>query len=164
MMSRNFAPKPAYDALKDYAPGAGGCSYERNPVPPAEPAPGPTPGDEPDRGRNDDETDSTVRTSPVLEVTRARIRRGRLAISGRVASGVSGRIRGRAHFGHGLRRFTVSIDRRGKFRIDKFLRGGRRASSARVTLSYRGTRRFLSQSLTVRVGRTNAQLRVLNAR
>ena len=28
MMSRNFTPKPAYDALKDYVPGAGGCSYE----------------------------------------------------------------------------------------------------------------------------------------
>jgi hypothetical protein len=162
MMSRNFTPKPAYDALRGYVRGAGGCSYERNPVPPAEPGPGP--GDEPNRGRDDDETDSTVRTSPMLKVTRARIRRGRLAISGRVASGVSGRIRGRAHFGRGLRRFTMSVDRKGKFRIDKFLRGARRASSARVTLSYRGTRRFLDQSLTVRVGRSNAQLRVLKAR
>jgi hypothetical protein len=164
MMSRSFTPKPAYDALKDYAPGAGGCRYERNPVGPAHPAPEPVPGDEPGPSRSDDETDSAARTSPMLTVTRARIRGGRLAISGRVASGVSGRLRGRAHFGRGLRRFTVSIDRKGKFRIDKFLRGARRASSARVTLSYRGTRRFLGQSLTVRVGRTNAQLRVLNAR
>jgi hypothetical protein len=99
----------------------------------------------------------------MLKVTRARIRRGRLAIAGRVARGVSGRIRGRAHFGRGLRRFTIQIDRRGKFRMRKRLRGARRASAARVTLSYRGTRRFLSQSLTVRVGRKNAQLRVLKA-
>ena len=99
----------------------------------------------------------------MLNVTRARIRRGRLTISGRVASGVTGKIRGRAHVGRGLRRFTLPIDSRGRFRIDTRLRGARRASSARVTLSYRGTRRFLSQGLTLKVGRTSAQLSVLNA-
>jgi hypothetical protein len=76
---------------------------------------------------------------------------------------VSGKIRGRVHFGRGLRRFTVSIDGRGRFRVDRRLRGARRASSARVTLSYRGTRRFLSQALTLKVGRTSAQLRILNS-
>ncbi len=32
MMSRNFTPKPAYDALKDYVPGSGGCRYEASPA------------------------------------------------------------------------------------------------------------------------------------
>jgi hypothetical protein len=163
MMSRNFTPKPAYDALKDYEPGSGGCAYERDASGPAGPD-GPAPGDDEPNPRDDDEADgnSAERSSPMLNVTRARIRRGRLTLSGNVARGVTGKIRGRAHFGRGLRRFTLPIDRRGRFRIATKLRGARRASSARVTLDYRGTRRFLSQGLILKVGRTSAQLRVLN--
>jgi hypothetical protein len=156
LMSKNFTAKPAYDALKNYVPGAGGCRYE-GPIPP--PASEPVPGDEGNpRGEDPlDDDASSVRTSPGLTVTRARIRRGRLTISGSVAIGVTGKIRGRAHFGRGLRRFTSSIDSTGHFRIDIRLRGARRASSARVTLSCRGTRRFLSQQLTFRVGRPRAK-------
>jgi hypothetical protein len=158
LMSRNFTPKPAYDALKNYRPGSGECSYEDS-TPPAGHEPAPDPRDD---GSRDDSTDTPiVRTSPTISVTRARIRRGRLAISGRVASGVTGKIRGRAHFGRGLRRFTLPIDRRSRFRMDTRLRGARTASSARVTLSYRGTRRFLGQSVTIRVARKSAHLRVL---
>jgi hypothetical protein len=159
-LSRNFTPKPAYDALKSYEPGAGGCDYERDPL--QAPDSTPEPGGDP-RPRDDDAGDDpTVRNSPMLNVTRGRIRRGRLTISGSVARGVTGKLRGRAHFGRGLRRFTLPIDSRGRFRIDARLRGARRARSARVTLSYRGTRRFLSQDLNLKVGRNRAQLRVLN--
>jgi hypothetical protein len=162
MMSRNFTPKPAYDALKNYVPGSGGCAYD-DPVRPDGSGADPELGDGADP--RDDGTGNApdVRSSPLLKVTRARIRRGRLTISGSVARDVSGKIRGRVHFGRGLRRFTVSIDGRGRFRVDRRLRGARRASSARVTLSYRGTRRFLSQALTLKVGRTSAQLRILNS-
>ncbi len=155
-MSRNFTPKPAYNALKD-VPGTGGCSYEASPA-----DPDPEPSDEPGSREDEPGDDPAVRSSPMLKVTRAWIRRGRLTIAGRVASGVPGKIRGRAHV-RGGRRFTLPIDGQGRFRIDTRLRGARRASSARVTLSYRGTRRFLSQGLTLKVGRTSAQLRVLKA-
>ena len=97
----------------------------------------------------------------MLAVTRAQIRRGRLTISASVASGATGKIRGRANFGHGTRRFTAPIESSGAVRIDRRLRGARHASAARVTLSYRGTRRFLSQSVTIRAARKSAQLRVL---
>jgi hypothetical protein len=161
MMSRNFTPKPAYDALRNYEPGAGGCKYERDPAPAAGPEPEPV--DDPDPRDDGDRPgdDSSVRSSPVLDIKRARLRRGRLTISGSVARGVTGKIRGRAHFGRGLRRFTLPIDGRGRFQIDTKLRGARRASSARVSLSYRGTRRYLSQTVTIKVGRKSTQLRVL---
>ena len=109
LMSRNFTPKPAYDALKDYVPGSGGCSYEAFSC-----RPEPLRSRATNRSRGEDETgdDPAVRSSPMLKVTRARIRRGRLTISGRVASGVTGKIRGRAHFGRGVRRFTLPIDSR----------------------------------------------------
>jgi hypothetical protein len=90
----------------------------------------------------------------MLKVSRAQFRRGRLTILGTIASGASGRLRGRAHFGRGLRRFTTPIDSSGTFRIDQRLRGARRSTAARVTLVYRGNRRLLGQtlSLTIRAG------------
>ena len=172
LLTTDFTRKPAYYALKNYVQGAGGCSYA-NPVPPADPAPAPEPAPEPapapapsyetqpsDEG---DETviSSTVRSPAMLNVTRAQIRHGSLAISGSVARGATGRLRGRAHFGRGLRRFTAPIDSSGAFRIHKRLRGARRASSARITLTYRGNRRLEGESLTLRIARRSAQLRVL---
>jgi hypothetical protein len=108
-------------------------------------------------------TSSTMRMSPNLTVLRAQIRRGRLTISAVVASGATGRIHGRAHFGRGTRNFSARIDSRGVIRVDKRLRGARRVSSARVSLVFRGSWRFLDQSLTLRVTRQSTQLRVLDA-
>jgi hypothetical protein len=178
LMTTDFARKPAYYALKNYVPGAGGCTYggpalpgdpepspESAPEPALEPAPEPTPepSDEAEPSAEGDETvtSSTVRSSPMLTVTRAQLRRGRLAISARVASGATGRLRGRARFGRGLRRFTAPIDSGGRIVIDKRLRGARRASAARVTLIFRGSRLFHPQSLTLRAARRSAELRVL---
>jgi hypothetical protein len=76
-------------------------------------------------------------------------------------SGATGKIRGRANFGRGTRRFTAPIDAGGAISIDQRLRGARHASAARVTLSYRGTRRFSSQSVTIRAARKSAQFRVI---
>ena len=134
-------------------------------LPAPAPEPEPEPSTEPDAPDQGDEgvTSSTMRLSPNLTVVQAKIHRGRLTISAIVASGATGKIRGRAHFGRGTRRFTARIDSRGVIRIDKRLRGARHASSARVHLAFRGTRRFLGQSLTLRVARQSAQLRVLRA-
>jgi len=177
LMTMNFTPKPAYDALKNYAPGAGACTYvllpelAQAPEPAPEPVPDPIEEPEPideaevsgeaSEEQDEDVTSSSERSSPELTVTRAQIRRGRLKVSASIASGATGKIRGRAHFGRGTRRFTEPIGSNGSIRIDRRLRGARRASAARVTLSYRGTRRFEGQSVTIRAARKSAQLRVL---
>ena len=187
LMTTDFTPKPAYNALKTYVPSGGACAYTdvAAPVDP-QPAPEPTPEPEPDprpsdevepayevdpgaeseasdepEGGDETVTSSTVRSSPMLTVLRAQLRRGRLTVSASVESGVTGRIRGRAHFGRGVRRFTTPIDGSGAIRIDKKLRGARHASAARVKLIYRGSRRFLGQRVTLRAARDSAQLRVL---
>jgi hypothetical protein len=177
--------KPAYYALRDYVPGAGGCNYQ-DPFAPADPGPapdpapqagptdpgqlGPTPEPEPqaadgsggeaeaeaDHEPGDAVTSSSVRSPAMLTVTRAQLRRGRLILTGSVATGATGRLRGRAHFGRGLRRFTAQIDSAGSFRIDQRLRRGRRATSVRVTLVYRGSRYLLGQTLTLTVRRPSA--------
>lgn len=178
LMTTGATRKPAYDALRDYVPGTSGCAYEDPfaPIDPEEPAPEPTPDPDPtdpeptpegdpvdggtDEAKPSDEgeaaTSSTVRGAALLKVTRAQFRRGRLTISGSIASGATGRLRGRAHFGRGLRRFTTPIDSSGTFRIDQRLRGGRRSTSARVTLLYRGNRRVLGQTLSLTI-RTTAR-------
>ena len=185
LMTKNFTARPAYDALQDYVPGAGGCTYsllpepepepEPEPVPVPEPAPVPEPIDEPEPTdepqpidepeksdeREDDVTSSTERVAPNLAVTRAQIRRGRLTISASVVSGATGKIRGRANFGRGTRRFTAPIQSSGAIHIDQRLRGARHARTARVTLTYRATRRYLSESVIVRAARKSSQLRVL---
>ena len=175
LMARNFTAKPAYEALKNYVPGAGGCAYVL--LPDVESAPAlvprltddeaptdePQPGEEAETSDDGDEgvTSSTVRSSPNLAVTRARIRRGRLRVSATVASGATGKIRGRANFGRGTRRFTQPIGSGGTVRINRRLRGARRARAARVTLIYRGTRRFFGERVTIRAARKSTQLRVL---
>ena len=180
LMTTTFAPKPAYNALKDYAPGAGGCTYSLY-VPPVVPQPAPEPSleptdepepndgaevsSEPEPSQEEEEpvTSSTVRSSPMLAVGRAQFRRGRLTILARVASGATGRIRGTAHFGRGRRRFTAPIDSTtGMIRIDQRLRGARGASAARVTLVYRGSRRFLGQRVTFRAIARGSQVRILS--
>jgi hypothetical protein len=82
---------------------------------------------------------------------------GRLTIHGRVARGATGKIRGRVHFGRGLRRFTARI-RGGRIRVDVRLRGAKRAKRARVVLVYRGTRRFRGARLKLRVTRRGARV------
>jgi len=180
LMTTGSTHKPAYYAMRDYVPGTGGCTYE-DPFAPAEPQPAPAPipeaeagpvGLEPtldpdpepvksDEAKQDDDDDdgnaatsSTVLSPAMLNVTRAQFRRGRLVISGTIASGATGRLRGRAHFGRGLRRFTTPVDPSGTFRIDQRLRGARRSTSARVTLLYRGNRHVLGQALSLTIRAT----------
>lgn len=184
LMTTSFTPKPAYNALKNYVSGAGGCTYSPY-VPPVEPTPEPgltpepgyepEPSDEdlsdgaevssePEPSDEDDEpvTSTSVRSSPMLTVTRAQIRRGRLLIFASVASGATGRIRGQAHFGRGIRRFTAPIDSStGRVRIDQRLRGAEHVTAARVTLVYRGSRRFLGQRVTLRATPRSTQFRIL---
>jgi hypothetical protein len=188
LMTTGSTRKPAYYAMRDYVPGTGGCTYEDpfapadpepepdpdpadpqgtpeptdpEPMPDADPASGDT-GDTDEAKPSDKDgesaTSSTVRSPAMLTVTRAQFRRGRLTIWGTVANGATGRMRGRAHFGRGLRRFTAPIDATtGTFRIDQRLRGARRNTpSVRVTLSYRGNRRTLDQTLNLTI-RTTAR-------
>ena len=170
LMTTGSTRKPAYYALRDYVPGTGGCTYE-DPFAPAEPEPmpeptepEPIPGADPATEANDEAkpadddgeaaTSSTVRGPAMLTVTRGQFRRGRLVISGSIATGATGRLRGRAHFGRGLRRFTTPIDTSGTFRIDQRLRGARRSTSARITLAYRGNRRTSGQTLSLTIRST----------
>ena len=176
IMTRTFTPRPAYDALRDYEPGQGDCTYddlpEVEPEPAPEPAPepvpapveepAPSPEPQPSEDPEGGVFSSTVRSLPNLFVTRAQVRQGRLIVFATVTSGATGKIRGRANFGRGARRFTAPIDSRGVIRIDTRLRGGRRISAVRVTLVYRASRRFLGQRVVIRAARKSAHLRVLN--
>jgi hypothetical protein len=152
-----IAPTPARaagtDALSSFEPAP---ELRDEPDPTIEAAPS-------DEREEEGVTSSTMRGFPNLTVIRAHLRHGRLRISAVVTSGATGKIRGRAHFGRGTRRFTARIDSHGMIYVDKRLRGARRASSARVHLAFRGNGRFLGQSLTLRVASQSTQLRVLSA-
>lgn len=163
LMTTDFMAKPAYYALWNYEPGAGGCTYDDPFAPaPVGPPPGPTPEPETElthtpkpggaKPEDDDVPGPAVRSRLMLTVTRARIRKGRLTISGRVARGATGRIRGQARFGRGLRRFTVPIES-GRIKVNTRLRDARHVKRVRVTLIYRGSKRFQAASLTLRVSR-----------
>jgi hypothetical protein len=96
----------------------------------------------------------------MLAVSRASIRRGRLAISGRLARGATGKVRGFAHYGQGPRRFQAHIDHSGKLRVEKRLRGAREISSARIVLVYAGNRHFKKQRITLKAARRGAGMQV----
>jgi len=92
---------------------------------------------------------SIVRLSPMLAVRSARIRRGRLAIAGRLALGSTGKVHGVARYRGGTRRFATRVDHRGRISIDKRLPGGKEAQAAHVTLVYGGSPLFQKQRVTL---------------
>jgi len=93
---------------------------------------------------------SIVRRSPMLAVRSARIRRGRLAIAGRLARGSTGKVHGVARYRGGERRFATRVDHRGRISIDKRLPGGKEAQTAHVTLVYGGSPLFQRQRVTLK--------------
>jgi hypothetical protein len=171
LMSTDFTRKPAFDALKNYVPGTGACAYTASaePAGPAPaPAPAPAPEPDPDANPSTDPSEepeeptivSSTRQVSMLAVRRARISHGRLLISGRVARGATGRIRGRARYGGRTERFTARIGGRGGIDIRKRLPGVRRRGAARVRMVYRGNGRFHKKQVVVAAAARSARLRV----
>ena len=94
---------------------------------------------------------SIVGRSPMLAVRSARIRRGRLAIAGRLARGITGTVHGVARYRGGERRFATRVDHTGRISIHKRLPGAKEAQTARVTLVYGGSALFQKQRVTLKV-------------
>ena len=177
LMNTDFSRKPAFDALKNYVPGTGTCTYNDpgaptpaptpEPEPEPEPTPEPTPTD-PDPSTDPTEEDeeepgtvvSSTRTASMLAVRRARIRDGELLIAGRVARGAAGRVSGLARYGHHTKRFSSRIDGRGKIEIRKRLPGVRRRGTARVRMVYRGNAGYQKQEVVFYAAARSARLRV----
>ena len=177
LMYTDFTRKPAFDALKNYVPGTGTCTYSASaepagpdPAPAPAPAPAPEPAPDPDPEANpstnppEEPEESTIVSSTrqvsMLAVRRARIRHGRLLIAGRVARGATGRISGRARYGGRTERFTTRIGGRGGIDIRKRLPGVRRRGAARVRMVYRGNGRFHKNRVVVAAAARSARLRV----
>ncbi len=93
---------------------------------------------------------SIVRRSPMLAVRSARIRRGRLAIAGRLARGTTGTVHGVARYRGGKRSFATHVDHTGRISIHERLPGGKEAQTARVTLVYGGSGLFRKQRVTLK--------------
>jgi hypothetical protein len=168
----DFVRKPAFDALKNYVPGTGTCTYSDGGTPGSPPSedPGTGTGSDPETPPTSPETpeetesptvvSSSVRQSSLLAVRRARIAHGRLVIDGRVARGASGLVSGRARYGGRSERFSARLDRRGRIQVRKRLPGVGRHAAARVRMVYRGDARYGKQRLAFYAAARSAQLRV----
>ena len=185
LLTTDFAPKPAYYALKNYVPGSGSCTYGGSaaPIPAPEPEPAPAPDSEPmatpsttdpepmaTPSTTDPEpteepvvSSSTVRSSAMLAVTRARLRRGRLVVNGRVAPGVRGRVEGFVRLDYGKRGFHTRIDDGGMIHVDRRFSGAGYRSTARVMLRYVGNASYEAQHVTLEASRRDPRLHVEQA-
>jgi hypothetical protein len=136
LMSTDFTRKPAFDALKNYRPGTGTCTYDypstsptvAPPVtkllptaPPAGPAVVPP---------------TSHRSVPRLSVQQALIRDGHLVLDAKVARGAIGTVRGAISY-EGIRHtFVARPDTAGKIRVREPLADAAGASAGWVALVY----------------------------
>jgi hypothetical protein len=157
LMTTDFTPKPAYYAMKNVVPGGGGCVYTPPPAA-AQPEPAPTPTD-PDPVVSS----STARRSSMLAVRRVRVRRGELSIAGRLARGISGKVHGVARYRGGERHFATRVSSTGKLSVKKRLFGGSDARTARVTLTYGGSKYFSKQRVRLKAAQRSARLQISTA-
>ena len=99
----------------------------------------------------------------MLAVTRARLRRGRLVLDGRVAPGVRGRVKGFVQLDYGKRDFHTRIDDGGTIHIDRRFSGAEYRSTARVMLRYVGNASYEAQRVTLKASRRDPRLHVEQA-
>jgi hypothetical protein len=168
LMTTDFVRKPAFHALQNYTPGAGGCRYNTPPLPTDVPSVSdlvPTaPVESPTAVSADPDQLTGVWTgpnsSPRLAVQRALIREGRLVIDGRVARGATGIVRGVAAYGALTYPFTARIASDGKIRVRKQLPGGTDTSFGWIGLVYKRTARFHGQWVILQAAARSARLKV----
>ena len=172
LLYTDFTPKPAFDALKNYTPGTGTCTYSAPAAPggpadppPTEPAPSDpeTPGEEEpvaDDSGSDPEDDrgavSSVRAS-MLTVKAARIARGKLLLKGRVRGATTGKVRGTARYGARTLGFAARLENDGSFKVKRSVPRAVRQPRARVKLAYPG---FDQREVVLYAARRSARLRV----
>ena len=171
LLYTSFVRKPAFDALKNYTPGTGTCTYS-GPAAPADPPADPDPSDpdpveppigsgstsDPDPVDGEEEgAVSSLRLS-MLTVKAARIARGQLIVKGRV--GTPGKVRGTAQYGSHELAFAARPDATGRFKVKRRLRDGGRRSRARVTISHSGGTLFGMGDAVLFAAPRKARLRV----
>ena len=180
LMSTDFSHKPAFDALKNYQPGAGGCQYDDPPadilppsvtdliptVPPktVDPAPAQDPA-APTTGiwtgaNGEAATTAPQLKSPRLAVQRSLIRDGRLILDARVARGATGVIRGVTAYEGTTHNFTARIGRTGKIRVREPLPNGADAWSGWVGLVYGRNAEFHGQWVILQAASRSSQLKL----
>ena len=164
LVRTDFSRKPAFDAFKNYTPGAGGCTYEiptaAESAPPTEPVPMPTPTDVPVSPIGPLVGASLERSSPRLSVRRARISDGALLIDGRVARDATGRVIVVAAY-DGLRHsFKAPVRDDGRIQIRRRLPGGDQTVLASVALMYAATERFHRQWVVLGAAARASRLRL----
>ncbi|MFL6039652.1 MAG: glycosyl hydrolase, partial [Gaiellaceae bacterium] len=157
LMSTDFTHKPAFDALKNYRPGTGTCTYDylapsvAPPVTkllPSAPAAPPLPAPEPQR------------KSPRLAVQRALIRDGKLVLDARVARGATGSVRGTIAYQGIKHAFVARPDADGKIRMRELLPDGADAWAGWVALVYGRDADFQRQWVILQASRRSPKLRL----
>ena len=165
----DFTPKAAYNTFKNYAEGAGGCTYDTSQVPevPSPEVPALPPTAPPSQLPGTDWTGVAAPPStgpalraPMLAVRRSLIRQGRLVVDAGVARGATGSISGVAAYDGVKHYFTARIGSDGKIHIREALPDGEDTKNAWVGLAYRRNAQFYGQWVTLQAAPRSARLRV----